>query len=60
HRIARWQFVLYQVGVLVLVAGKYDIDTGGNGTLAPPGSMMVVLGTLVMFWLFFTSSRGDA
>ena len=54
-RLAIPQFSLYQLGVLILVAGKYDIDNGGGGTLAPPGSMIVVLSTLLMFWLFARS-----
>lgn len=55
-RLAMPQFVLFQAGSLVLVAGKYDIDNGGGGLLAPPGSVLVVLGTLVMFWMFATGS----
>lgn len=51
-RLAVPQFVLYQIGAIVLVAGKYDIDNGGGGVLAPPGSMIVVLGTVLMFWIF--------
>jgi len=51
-RLAMPQFVLYQVGAMVLVAGKYDIDNGGSGVLAPPGSIIIVLGTLLMFWMF--------
>ncbi|SPH17167.1 hypothetical protein DEA8626_00683 [Defluviimonas aquaemixtae] len=52
HRLAMPQFALYQVGAVVLVAAKYDIDNGGAGRLAAPGSMIVVLGTLLMFWMF--------
>lgn len=53
-RLAWPQFALFQIGSLVLVAGKFDIDRGGGGSLAPPGSVLVVMGTLVMFWLFAT------
>ncbi len=35
-RLALPQFALFEVGSLVLVAGKYDIDGGGGGMLAPP------------------------
>jgi len=48
------QFALFQIGALVLVAGKFDIDRGGGGALAPPDSILVVLGTLVLFWMFAT------
>jgi hypothetical protein len=54
-RLAMPQFLIYQLGALVLVAGKFDIDNGGNGVLAPPGSIVVVLGTLMMFWMFATA-----
>ncbi len=51
-RLAMPQFAVYQAGVLMLFAGKFDIDNGGNGTLAPPGSVIVILGTLLMAWMF--------
>jgi hypothetical protein len=51
-RLAWPQFALFQIGAVVLVAGKFDIDSGGGGALAPPGSILVILGTLVMFWMF--------
>ena len=54
-RLAKPQFLIYQLGTVVLVAGKFDIDNGGNGVLAPPGSMIIVLGTLMMFWMFATA-----
>jgi hypothetical protein len=53
-RLAWPQFALFQIGSVVLVAGKFDIDRGGGGALAPPGSVLVVLGTLVLFWMFAT------
>lgn len=53
-RLAWPQFAVFQAGALVLVAGKFDIDSGGGGVLAPPGSILVVLGTLLMFWMFAT------
>ena len=37
-RLAWPQFALFQIGALMLVAGKFDIDRGGGGALAPPGS----------------------
>jgi hypothetical protein len=55
-KLALPQFALFEIGSMVLVAGKYNIDSGGNGVLAPPGSILVVLGTLVMFWMFATAT----
>lgn len=54
-RLAWLQFALYQTGTLILVAGKFDIDRGGDGAFAPPGAILVVLGTLLMFWIFATA-----
>ena len=55
-RLSIPQFVVFEAGSLVLVAGKFDIDNGGSGVLAPPGSVLVVLGTLIMFWMFANAS----
>ncbi len=57
-RLAMPQFVIYQLGAVVLVAGKYSIDNGGNGTLAPPGSVLVVIGSLLMLWMFARTEGG--
>lgn len=55
-RLALPQFALFQIGSLVLVAAKYDLDGGGGGMLAPPGSVLVVLGTLLMVWMFASAT----
>jgi ubiquinone/menaquinone biosynthesis C-methylase UbiE len=55
-RLAWPQFALFQIGTAVLVAGKFDIDSRGSGTLAPQGSILIVLGTAVMFWMFAMSA----
>lgn len=54
-RLAWPQFALFQIGSAMLVAGKFDIDSGGSGALAPPGSILVVVGTALMFWMFTMS-----
>lgn len=59
-KLALSQFVLFEIGSMVLVAGKYNIDSGGHGVLAPPGSILVVMGTLVMFWMFATATADVA
>jgi hypothetical protein len=59
-RFAKPQFYIYQLGVVVLVAGKYSIDGGGTEALAPPGSLIVVLGVLIMFWMFYQHGRDIA
>lgn len=59
-RLALPQFALYQTGAVILVAGKYDIDNGGSGALAPPGSVIIVLGTLLMLWMFAGAKAAPA
>lgn len=59
-RLAWPQVALYEIGAIVLVAGKYDIDKGGNGTLTAPGSILIVSGVLVMFWMFARETAGHA
>lgn len=51
-RFARPQFLLYQLGAILLVAGKMMVDAGGSETLVKIGSIIVVLGALGMLWLF--------
>ncbi len=58
-RLAVPQFLIFELGSVVLVAGKFDIDSGGNGTLAPPGSVLVILGTLLMLWIFWRGTSGE-
>ncbi len=53
QKFAIYQFWLYQLGAVLLVAGKYDADGGGDAALAAPGGTLVLLATLwmaVMFW----------
>ncbi len=59
-RLAWPQFALFQIGTVVLVAGKFDIDSGGHGALAPPGSILVVLSTILMFWMFAKSGAENS
>lgn len=58
HPLARVQFWVYQCGAVILVTGKYIVDTGGTPATAATGSLVVLLGTLMMIWLFATQSDG--
>lgn len=57
-KLALLQFLLFEIGAVLLVAGKYNIDGGGKGVLTAPGSIMVVLGALLMLWIFATATDG--
>lgn len=55
RKLALPQFLLFEIGSAILVAGEYSIGSGGSSALAPPGSLLVILGTLLMFWMFATA-----
>lgn len=56
-KLALWQFVIYQVGVVVLVIGKVMVDNDGlfNPFLAI-GPLLTIIGVALMLYLFATSS----
>ena len=51
-RLAIAQFVTYQVGAVLLVVGKYQVDATGDSAIVAPGSVIVIVGTLLMAWIF--------
>lgn len=54
-RLAIWQFAFYEVGVLLLVIGKVLVDRDGTESLfLPIGSIVTILGTAMMLYLFAT------
>ena len=55
-RLALAQFMIYQVGAVLLVVGKYQVDATGDSPIVAPGSIIVILGTALMAWIFATHS----
>lgn len=51
-RLALWQFIIYEVGVVILVIGKFLIDGGKETALLPIGSLITVAGALMMLAMF--------
>ena len=51
-RIAALQFWVYEIGAVLLVAGKMMVDAGRGDTLVKIGSLVVILGALLMLWIF--------
>jgi len=51
-RLGMVQFGIYQIGVVALVIGKYQVAATGVSAIIAPGSFVVVLGTLLMMWIF--------
>lgn len=54
-RVAGLQFIVYEIGALLLVLGKVKVDAGGGAQLVAFGSVIVLIGVLMMTWIFATS-----
>jgi hypothetical protein len=46
------QFALFEIGAILLVIGKVVVDGGGSDTIVAIGSIVVLIGTLAMVYLF--------
>ena len=57
-KLAMPQLVIYQVGVIILVIGKYQVTQTGISAIVAPGSVVTVLGTFMMVWLFIAKAKG--
>ena len=55
--MAMWQLVVYQIGAAILIAGKIVVDGGGAPTVVKVGSVVVLLGAVLMLVLFATKGR---
>ena len=59
-RLAVWQFVIYEAGVVILIFGKFLVDRDGSGghPFLEIGSVVTIIGAALMLWLFATKSEG--
>jgi len=53
-RMAPYQLWIYQIGALILVAGKIRVDAGGSPAVVIAGSFVILLDTLLMLYVFVT------
>lgn len=53
-RLAMPQLWIYQLGAVLLVAGKITIDAGGSPSLVKAGSIVILLGVVLMLYVFIT------
>jgi peptidoglycan/LPS O-acetylase OafA/YrhL len=51
-RLALWQFIIYEVGVVILVVGKFLIDGGKETVLLPIGALITIAGAAMMLAMF--------
>ena len=54
--LARAQFWLSVVGVLGIVIGTYQYVTTGAIAIVAPASALLIVGTILLAWLFWTRS----
>ena len=55
--LAKAQFWLSVVGVLGIVIGTYQYVTTGGIAIVGPASVVMILGTVLLLWLFWTRSE---
>ena len=56
-RIAGWQFIVYEVGALLLVLGKAQVDAGGADMLVRVGALVTIIGAAMMLYMFYNKTR---
>lgn len=56
--LAAAQFWLSAVGVLGIVIGTYQYVTTGGIAIVAPASVLLIIGTMLLLWLFWTRSEG--
>jgi cbb3-type cytochrome oxidase subunit 1 len=57
-RLATAQFWIYEIGAVVLVLGKAIVDNGGSNTVVKIGSLIVILGAVLMLVVFAKDRQG--
>ena len=55
--LAKAQFWLSVVGVLGIVIGTYQFVTTGAIAIVAPASALLIIGTILLAWLFWTRSE---
>jgi peptidoglycan/LPS O-acetylase OafA/YrhL len=50
--LAFWQFVIFQIGVVLLVIGKVLVDGGTSTPFLQIGSIVTIIGAALMLWMF--------
>lgn len=56
-KLAQAQFWLSVVGVLGIAAGTYQYVTTGAIVIVAPASALLIAGTVLLLWLFWTRSE---
>lgn len=57
-RVAMWQFLIYEIGVVLLIIGKIIVDNDGTETMfLQIGSVVTIIGTAMMLYLFAAKAK---
>ena len=57
-KLALWQFITYEVGIVILLLGKVMVDADGTATpLLSIGSSVTIIGVALMLYLFAAKGR---
>ncbi len=59
-RLAFPQFVIFEIGALILVLGKAQVDAGGPDSLVKAGAIVTILGTALMLAMFITNGHNNS
>lgn len=51
-RLAKWQFFIYEIGVVLLIIGKVYVDAGVETPFLIVGSLVTIIGTAMMLVIF--------
>lgn len=57
--LAGIQFWIYEIGAVLLVAGKITVDAKGGDSMVKIGSLVVLVGALLFLWIFATGRDRD-
>lgn len=56
-RLAVPQFIVFEVGAVLLVAGKAQVDAGGADMLVRVGALITIIGAATMLVMFAKNTR---
>ncbi len=56
-RLAVPQFIVFEVGAVLLVAGKAQVDAGGADMLVRVGALITIIGAAMMLVMFAKNTR---
>ncbi len=59
-RLAFPQFIIFEIGALILVIGKAQVDAGGADSLVKVGAIITIIGTAMMLVMFLMNGNNNS